>query len=272
MRLRNYYGGYRRRAAGCGGSHPIHRLQGLKHLAANEAVPSLQLPKSVDNSNLIPFVLDQGQQGSCTGHAMAYAIWAEMTRSGVPITTAPPSPAWLYWLGRVYDGCSSDDAGSTPSSIAAELARNGFLSNRQMPYEDSTYTIEPNRVPGLARLAYDQRLAATARILSAGYQRRTDVKAALAAGYVVVFGTEVDEDFEELQPDEIWPGLTGRSLGGHCMALTGYETGEGGYVEAVNSWGDEWCDLGYCRIEWRAVDAFDDLIVVSSAPVYSGTV
>jgi C1A family cysteine protease len=264
-RLGKHFGGYRPSPASARGTHAVHELPRFS---------ALRLPASADNSNLIPYVLDQGQEGSCVGHGVAEAIWGELCHGAVEEgkpTPECPSPFWLYWLGRVLDGSVSSDAGTYISSVFEQVAKFGFLSNADLPYDDTVLTIDNVRVPSLERIAYDQRLVTgCARITSTGTQRVNEIKAALAAAYLVVFGVIVDMAFEMLQPGEVWPGIYGTSqpLGGHCLLAVGYNENT---ISVLNSWGPDWCNNGFCMMYWSAVQQFDDVWIVASSPSYSGT-
>lgn len=269
MRLGRYYGGYKPSAKHARGSHQWHEM--LPMLADQV------LPASVSNDDLLPIVLDQGQQGSCTGHGCGAAIWAAQNRvqlsAGLP-TVDRPSPAWLYFVARVLDGDSTADNGSSPASVFHGAGQLGFVSNTQLPYSDAVLVPPQDQIPELERLAFDQRLlTGTARLTSTGAKRVTDVQDALSARHLVAFGTDVDAAFEDLGPGDVWPGVTGRVLGGHCMCLTGYRTVNGRLQFMVrNSWGPGWCDGGSCSVDQGALAGCDDLWIVSAAPEWSGTV
>jgi hypothetical protein len=254
------------------GSHGLHAMPRVNHLKLAAA----PLPASVDNSGLLPEVLDQGGHGSCVGHGTAEAIWGELVResraSGGTLAPECPSRLWNYWLGRVLDGDPSEDNGTYVSSVFAMLAKYGFIPESAWPYSQADASIVPpsKRIPVLQKLAYKQRLVTgTARITSFGSQLITDIKTALVSGYLVTFGTQVDMAFENLGPTDVWPGCKGQSLGGHCMLITGYRTVNGRTQWRVrNSWGPGWCDGGSCWMDQAATDGFDDIWLVSSAPMY----
>jgi len=233
MRLGQYFGGYKPSPPDAVGTHELHAMPRMA-----SALKAVQLPARVDNSALIPYVLDQGAQGSCVGHGVAEAIWGELCRTANPTSATPkqPSPFWVYWMGRALDGSIGDDAGTYVSSAFEQIQKFGFLANEQLPYRDDIISVDAARIPALERAAYDQRIVTgCARIMSAGQQRVIDIKMALAAGYLVVFGTMVDMAFEMLGPGDVWPGIYGTSqpLGGHCMCITGYEEN---HVDVLNSW------------------------------------
>jgi len=268
VKLGNHYGGYLRSPPHARGTRALHEMLPL--------VGDEQLPPSADFSSLLPVVLDQGQQGSCTGHGVGEAIWGAQNRLRVTAGQSPverPSPAWLYYVARVLDGDAAEDVGSSPSSVLHGAEALGFVSNAQLSYSDSVLEPPHDRIPELERLAYDQKLlTGTARITSTGTQRVRDIQTALAAGYLVTFGTDVDDAFEALGPTDVWPGVTGTVLGGHCMCLTGYRTVSGRVQFRVrNSWGSGWCDGGSCWFDQGAIAGCDDIWIVSAAPDWSGT-
>jgi len=230
------------------------------------------LPVSADATRA-PAVLDQGQQGSCTGFGTTAAVWSALCREARALgrpDPEQPSPAWNYLLGRIEDGDPSQDNGSTISSVLDGVSRYGFVSDDVLPYSDSVLEPPPSQLEELKRLAYDQRtISGTSRIVSTGTKFRDDIRASILAGYMVVFGTDVDQAFEDLSPGKYWPGVKGQVLGGHCMAIDHYDaSGVGG----PNSWGTSWCDKGRFLAGWSAVDSFGDAWIVSVVPQYSGTV
>jgi hypothetical protein len=234
------------------------------------------LPSAADNEALLPFALDQRRQGSCVGHAVSEALWGALNRAAFEIgqpAVDSPSPFWCYYVGRVLDGSANQDVGTSPYSALHGVMQLGFVPNSQLPYSDAVLKPEKVRIPELERLAFDQKVVdGLARITSTGTYRVNAVKQALAAGYIVVFGTEVDDAFENLGPSDVWPGCTGYQLGGHCMVFTGYRTVNGRTQFHVrNSWGPDWCDRGSCWFEEAALAGCEDLWIVSAVPAYSGT-
>lgn len=222
------------------------------------------VPVSADNRALVVEVWDQGDEGSCTGHGTGQGIRCALVRAG-KIPTAP-SRQGLYWMGRLEDGDPGDDAGSNISSILAATKLLGIPPESAWTYQAGDL-VPGNRAWELLHAAADQRyVSGYARIASAGSQRQADVKVAIAAGFTVVFGTEVDQAFEDLAPGQYWPGVKGAVLGGHCMLAVGYDA-EG--VTVCNSWGLSWCDNGFCKMTWSAVSGFDDLWILSAAPEFT---
>ena len=270
MSVRKY--GYKPSPEDAKGTHDLYSLPRVPNHLKLAAAP---LPASVDNSNLVPRVFDQGGAGSCVGHGTAEAIWGELVREWKAAGSTGefpecPSRAWNYWLGRVHDGDPNLDNGTYVSSVFEMLAKYGFIRESAWQYSDQNLTPPKSRIPALQRLAFKQRLVTgTARITSIGAKLIAELKTALAAGYLVVFGTQVDMAFENLGRDAVWPGCKGQSLGGHCMLVTGFRTINGRTQFRIrNSWGTGWCDNGSCWFDEAATVGFDDVWVVSAAPKY----
>ena len=262
MKLDRYYGG-------CRPSRPTARGTHMPHEMAPIGNPT---PDSVDRSALLPEVLNQGQQGSCTGHGVSEGIWAAMN-AVAPVER--PSPRWLYDLGRAVDGTPlTEDAGSNVASVLHGAVGIGVVKNSDNPYTDSVLYTPKSDWPEQERLAFDQRIVeGTARITATGAALVDACRAALAAGYLPVFGTDVDNAFETLGSHDVWPGCKGQSLGGHCMVLTGYQTVKVRTQFRIrNSWGLGWADNGSCWCDQDALAGFWDVWIVKTAPSWSGTV
>ena len=250
--------GYRPSSADARGTHGFR---------ATFAAPT---PQSADNRHLIVEVMDQGDEGSCVANATAQALRAALVHAGLPPQPPPcPSRAWLYWLGRAEDGDPEADNGTSPSSVLQAAHLIGIAPDAAWPYVVGDLT-PGDRLWGIARKAVGQRLmSGYARITSTGAQRTADIKAALAGGHLVVFGTDVDSAFENLRPGDVWPGCRGGVLGGHALTVCGFDPTT---WLICNSWGSGWCDNGYCRMATDAADGFTDLWILSSAPQFDGTV
>jgi hypothetical protein len=275
VRLGRFYGGYRPSPKDAVGTHHFRSMRGIP--SAVQAA-TYGLPDSVDNDWQLPLLLNQGDQGACTGFGTAELWWGCLCRAakiaGVAMPECP-SPAWNYLLGRAEDGNVNEDVGSMPSSIMVGGARTGFLPWSECPYSDAELFVpSKDEVAELERKAADQRvITGVARITSTGAAFVRDLKTALAAGYLVVFGTDVDAAFEALGSGDVWPGCKGRPLGGHCMVLTGYRTVNGRtQFRGRNSWGPDWGDNGSFWMDEAACVGFDDAWIGSAAPNYSGTV
>ena len=74
-----------------------------------------------------------------------------------------------------------------------------------------------------------------------------EVKAHLAAGYPVVIGATVSDEFIHNGKD-IWKD-PGTAEGGHCMLLVGYDNAKNAF-KVMNSWGTEWGDNGFGWIDY----------------------
>src|SRR6185436_9654972 len=78
--------------------------------------PSLaSLPDRVVNCDSVPFILDQGQEGACTGFALAAVVNFQLRRRNLVRSV---SPRMLYemarrydeWPGEAYEGSSARGA------------------------------------------------------------------------------------------------------------------------------------------------------------------
>jgi hypothetical protein len=85
----------------------------------------------------------------------------------------------------------------------------------------------------------------------------TEVKSQLNAGLPIVIGATVDEGFKKASgKDYVWKETIGNPLGGHAMAVVGYDDDRGAY-KIINSWGTDWGDGGY---GWISYDHFAKVV------------
>lgn len=257
--------GYRPDPAKPPGTAPDHR--------AHARLGAGPIPDHINNGHLVLSVLDQGHLSSCVANAVCQAVRAAQYRtSGVPGELG--SRLFLYYLARAALHEESLDNG-TYIRLAFEI-----LNRFGIPPESAfTYTDQHGRYqdkPGISafRLASDQRAPTTyLRIDDDGAARVDAVRRALAAGYLVVFGTDVSQDFcdNRLGSAPLPPPVSSPIVGGHAMTAVGYDfRGAEPYVEVVNSWGEAWGDVGYWRMspEYLTWGPTNDLWIAEATPVF----
>jgi hypothetical protein len=145
------------------------------------------------------------------------------------------------------------------------LTQAGFCGDALWPFVESMVLQQP--APDAYTAANDNKLVINNFYLidSVGEQRIQDVKSALAAGYPVIYGSPVDQTYENYSGG-IMPVPNGTPTGRHQRCLVAYTPD---YVQEVNSWGTGWGENGLARINWEICtwDQASDFWVFDSLPV-----
>jgi C1A family cysteine protease len=198
----------------------------------------VQLPASVDLRPNLPPVWDQGDVGSCVGHGVAAAHYVAQKLSGAKVPMLP-SRLFIYYNGRAIDGTINQDAGTYIRSAVKGIAKLGVAEERLWKYNVNNW---PNKPVQVAYINAMKHQALT-------YQRVDNanlyaLRAALASGMVVPFGATLYDSFYKPVDSVIpMPLLTEQSIGGHCMAIVGYDDAKQLFL-VRNSWGKSWCNGG----------------------------
>lgn len=205
-----------------------------------------ELPTRVDMSESLPLPGNQGDQNSCVGWAVAYALksyqeheeerWP-LGQGGAVVDAHVFSPSFIY--NQINRG---KDKGSVFTDAFDVLSNVGAAPLSAMAH--STYDAP---VPEAAK-----RQAARYRIQ--GWRRvnqhdTREVKAQLNADLPVVIGAMIDEAFGQQRAGEVWSSDGGGSMGGHAMLVVGYDDSKQAF-KVMNSWGDDWGSAGYGWIEY----------------------
>lgn len=221
------------------------------------------LPPRVSLKAFAPTPGDQGQQGSCVGWASAYAARTLSEARRLEITSRSDinrsvfSPAFIYNQIR-QGGC---DDGSLPADALELMAQDGVPLLRDFPYTDKSCSARPG--PEHLNLAANYRIGGYKRL----FDRRSNakhvaVRRALANGNPVVIGMLVSDAFMDsgeryLRGSEDIALRDRRELGGHAMAVIGYDDAKfGGAFELINSWGTEWGNGGFVWVSYDDFNAF----------------
>jgi C1A family cysteine protease len=237
----------------------------------HDALPLLAavaVPPAFSNRRLVADVLNQGQLGSCVANAVMQAVRASHVKQGV-MAAQLGSRLYGYWCSRAFEHATARDGGTYLRDFFRGLNKFGFCPESKWPYDVSRFADMP---PAAAfRAAFDQHSPTSYKAITTGsYQRLPVIKAAVAAGYLVCFGTLVSEAFvREPLPSAPLPPPEGLPIaGGHAMCVVGYD---GDTFDVVNSWGPYWGEVGYCRFsgDYMAWGQTQDLWIVATAPEYS---
>ena len=221
-----------------------------------------QWPDDDDIRSLLPrycksgLVLDQGEEGACTGFGLAcvvnYLHWR--VALGAPkgrVRQQPVSPRMLYHLARFYDEWPGEDYdGSSCRGALKAWHKHGVCSDALWPYRDAAGHVrflKPHDT--WAEDALTRRLGVYYRINRSSV---VDMQAAIREiGAIYVSGDVHDGWGIEARKKTITghaslpvvnPIKKADSLGGHAFALVGYN--KIGFV-VQNSWGLVWGNCGF---------------------------
>lgn len=220
---------------------------------ASNPFGAAELPSQIDLSSRMPLPGNQGNQNSCVGWAVAYALksfqeqveeqWPLNTNGG-PNHNTVFSPSFIY--NQINNGV---DGGSLFVDAFNVLSSEGAAPLRDMPYSDYSAPI-----PESARQAARRYRIDTWRRVNV--QDTRELKAQLNANYPVVIGAIVDDGFTRLGPGEIWSQTVGQRHGGHAMVVVGFDDSKGAF-KVINSWGINWGSQGY---GWISYDHFPRVV------------
>ncbi len=203
-----------------------------------------ELPARVDLSADMPPPQDQGNQKSCVGWAVAYALksYQEKVEERQPLTTGDGradlrrvfSPAFIY--NQINNG---RDGGSRFEDALRLMEMDGAATWADMPYDPGDYQRRPSAQAQAAARRYKIDTWRQVNVRST-----QELKAHLNAGVPVIFGAQVDEGFLRAGSGFVWNARGGADSGGHAMVLVGYDDSRRAF-RLLNSWGTQWGEGGY---------------------------
>ncbi len=217
-------------------------------------------------------ILNQGQEGACTGFGLACVVnYLRWRREGLPPKMMSVSPRMLYNFARRYDEYSGEDYDGS----SCRGALKGWFRHGVCLADDWCYL--PNTSPP-PRYGYAERATET----SLGVYYRVDLKSISDLQAAI---QEVGAVYVSSTTHDGWDGVTstrkapkkhddlpviefdGRpsSTGGHAYALVGYNAH--GFI-LQNSWGAEWGGGGFAVItyaDWLA-NAMDAWVAALGVP------
>jgi hypothetical protein len=204
------------------------------------------IPPAADLSDSFPSPGDQGQQGSCVGWAVAYALKSyqeKMERKwNLDQNDRLFSPSFIYNQIKKSSGC---DGGSLISDALNLVRRDGIASLSTFDYTDRACSAVPDA--GVRQTARQYAIADWRRV---NVQDEMEIKTQVAAGFPVVIGMMVDQAFSQLQPGQVYSTPDNVSPGGHAMVVVGYDDGKSAY-KVINSWGSGWGDGGFGWVDYQ---------------------
>jgi hypothetical protein len=205
-------------------------------------------------------VLDQEQEGSCTGFGLAavvnYLRWELLLHENVAAGKRPTpkkspkiSPRMLYQNARLYDEWKGDDyEGSSCRGAMKGLHKHGVCKEEFWPYMDG-------KKPGRARPGWDEDAPLTP--LGAYYRidgrSLVDMQSAIFETHAIYVSASVHDGWDRIKKAKrledavIGPPRTD-DFGGHAFAIVGY-TAEGFIVQ--NSWGPDWGFHGFALLPYE---------------------
>lgn len=222
-------------------------------------------------------ILDQGQEGACTGFGLACVInYLRWRSAGMPKKLESVSPRMLYKFARRFDEYEGENYdGSSCRGALKGWYHNGVCLESRWPY-----TMGDNALPiaGWDSDAIERTLGVYYRI---GPQDITDLQAAILQVGAIYVSSYTHQGWDTVKtsakpltshaslPVIDYDGKPSRS-GGHAFALVGFN--RVGFV-IQNSWGVKWGAGGFAVIsyaDWLA-HAMDAWVAAMGVPgVVSG--
>ena len=239
-------------SANLASAKPMHHYGCKLHTEAElNAMPRYVAPSSFTSKVAASIILahppigDQGQQGSCVG-------WGTATTRAIDTYYAKNSNSWsnstnimsaayIYNQVKVSD-CSS---GAYVTDALNLLKSQGVCTYSLMTYTDANCSKQPNNT--------QKQDAGTRKIAKWSSIRKSDVasiKSVLNQNKPLVIAVQVDDLFENGgDANHIWKKNNGRTLGGHCITIVGYDDAKNAFY-VQNQWGANWGASGMIWIDY----------------------
>ena len=191
-------------------------------------------------------ILDQGQEGACTGFGLATVANYLLLRRKVVPDPISVSPRMLYEMAKRYDEWPGERYdGSSCRGAMKGWHKHGVCADECWPHKPVKKENRRDR-----RLTEDRTSDALRRPLGAYYRvNHRDLVAmhsAMAEVGVLFASATVHEGWDNVDEEGVIP-FEGNLLGGHAFAVIAYDN-RGFWIQ--NSWGADWGRGGYALITY----------------------
>ena len=246
----------------------IEQAKMVRSYSQPDAKSFSNLPPSADLAASLPKVANQGNQNSCVGWVISFAMksFQENRELGWGFSEKHLfSPAFIY--NQMNDGV---DEGSDLLMSLEFMRKNGTAPMPLMPYDENDFKRSPS--------SEAKEVAAGFKIL--GYRRVNEqsvdqMRSYLASGEPVAIIMEVYSNFLKsgmAKTGGVYTATSGKFLGYHAITVVGYDDTKKA-IKVMNSWGKEWGERGY---GWISYDLFPTIVkqayVMYDMPTESKTV
>ena len=261
------------------------QAQGLKLESPEfyETIPELprarsEIPiRSADLSPMFPDPKSQGQQGSCTGWAIAYATrsYYHAAQTKIKPTTADNifSPAFQYnhtfWQPGFVDQDCLEDGASLHTGLR-HMKNIGAMTLSERPYQADFC-----RQEDVSSLSLQERKKASKFAINAFFSNSdnsvTAIKQNIAQGHPVIIGVNVPNDWLglRLESEQVYDYSPSTGYeGGHAMVIVGFDDDKGA-LKIMNSWGPDWGNGGFIWISYPSYEAIRMGIGNRFIPIYT---
>lgn len=203
--------------------------------------------QTVDLRNYDTPIEDQGNLGSCTGHAVAGAIELLNNRNNIRNEI---SRLFIYYYERLLIGTVNYDSGAYIRDGIKATNRWGAPLEQLWPYNISKFKAAPSSVA----------VNDAAKRKVTRYERATNfnlVIDALNNGFPVIVGFLVYSSFmsQAVARTGMMPNPNTKRetlLGGHAVLIVGYDNNTQRFI-VKNSWGTNWGDKGYFYMPYDVI-------------------
>lgn len=201
--------------------------------------------------------INQGQLGSCTANAIAFAYAFDEIKQQNDEQFFP-SRLFIYYNERLIGGTVNEDSGASFAEGMQCLKEYGVCPETNWPYHISKYTDKPpQNLYQEALLSKAKKYLIVDLTPYKSIELKTDhVKKVLLSGLPIVIGIEVYSSFEseEVANTGIVPMPTPSEqlLGGHAVCIVGFDDNKQAYL-CKNSWGYNWGLKGYFYLPYAYV-------------------
>jgi C1A family cysteine protease len=230
----------------------------------DDYVPHKVSAASVDLREHFSTIKNQGEQGSCTAHALA-SIYEYILKSNKAEKT-DLSEAFLYYNARLLADTVNKDEGSSYGFAIDSLVEYGICEEIFMPYNEYDYISKPTME------AYNN--AGLRRVRKAVNVKRdlNDIKSALEDGYPVAISTVLYDSFGQGHKGVVsmptWEELEtveneDNKHRNHAMVICGYSDEKKLFI-VRNSWGLDFGDKGYCYLPYSYITN-ENLVLFAAA-------
>ena len=195
-------------------------------------------------------VEDQGNLGNCVGHAVTSA-YELMLKEKYPSKFVELSRLFVYYNARLAEGTTDYDDGVFLRDAIKAVQKYGICKESLWPYDVDKFNVKP------PTYCYDD---AGSRTITEYWRidNTQDMLGVLNQRYPILVGVEIFKNFSYLtrsNPLVEMPAKYENSRGGHAMVVVGYDLVKEQLL-VKNSFGDMWCDHGYCWISFEYADRY----------------